>query len=246
MSRKVVWLFSVLPFVLSSCAAMDAALNLQRIRGSGHVIQENRAVHGFNQVNFGGSGELDIRQGNEESLSIQADDNILPYIRSDVENGRLVIGFERGVSVSTSSPIRYTLMVKDLNALDLSGSGKTHTGPLRSQDFNVRLSGSGEIRMDALDAATLAADISGSGNMEIPGKVDRQQVRISGSGRYHAPDLASQSADVVVSGSGDCTLRVEQNLSARISGSGSVEYYGNPSVTKRVSGSGSVRRLGDR
>jgi hypothetical protein len=246
MSRGLACFLSVISILFCSCEGMDAALNLQRIQGSGKVAQEKREVHGFSAVNFGGSGELSIRQGNEESLAIEADDNILPYIRSDVESGRLVIGFKRGVSVSRSSPIRYTLMVKELNALDLSGSGKTHTGPLTSEDFKAHLSGSGEIRMEALDATTLAAEISGSGNMEIPGKVNRQQINISGSGRYYAPDLESQSADVSVSGSGDCTLRVEQSLSAHISGSGSVEYYGNPSVTKKVSGSGRVSRLGDR
>ncbi len=246
MSRKMALFLSILPFALCSCAAMDAALNLQRIRGSGNVVQENRSVRGFNEVRFGGSGELDIRQGSEESLSVQADDNLLPYITTEVENGKLVIGFQRGVSVSTSSPIRFTLMVKELNALELSGSGKTRSGPLRSQDFGVHLSGSGDIRMESLDAATLTAVISGSGNMEIPGKVGTQHIRISGSGRYRAPDLASQSAEVTISGSGDCTLRVADTLSAHISGSGSVGYYGNPSVSKRVSGSGSIRQLGDR
>lgn len=246
MSSRRFW-FVPLPLILfCGCGAMDAVLTAERIHGSGNVVQERRDVRGFSAVHFAGAGELNIRQGKEESLSIEADDNILPYIRSDVEDGKLMIGFRRGVWVSTSSPIRYTLMVKELDALELSGSGKAHAGPLRSQDLRIHLSGSGEIRMDALDADTLKADISGSGNMEIPGKINLQEIRISGSGRYHAPDLESQSADVTVSGSGDCTIRVDQNLSAHISGSGSVEYYGNPTVNKRVSGSGRVRRLENR
>ncbi len=246
MSNRSVWFLVLLILPFCGCAVMDGELLGERIHGSGKVIQENRDVHGFSSVDFSGAGDLSIQQGNEESLSIEADDNILPHIRSDVENGKLMLGFRRGVSISTSSRIRYTLTVKELNGLELSGSGKTRTGPIQSQDFRVRLSGSGDIRMDRLDASTLKADISGSGNMEIPGKLNSQEIRISGSGRYRAPDLESQSADVSVSGSGDCTLRVSQNLSAQISGSGSVEYYGNPSVNKRVSGSGHISRLGDR
>ena len=245
MTKRLTWLTAMTALLFCGCGVMDAALNAERIRGSGKVIQETREVHGFNEVAFGGSGELSIRQGNEESLAIEADDNLLPYIETDVRGGRLVIGSRRGVSLSPSSRIRYTLMVKDLNGLDLSGSGRTRTGPIRSRDFSVSVSGSGEIRMDALDAATLKAEISGSGNLEIPGKIDRQEIHISGSGRYRAPDLESQSADISISGSGDATLRVRETLSAHISGSGSVEHYGNPSVTKKVSGSGSIRRLGD-
>jgi carbon monoxide dehydrogenase subunit G len=246
MVKRIVWFLPLFMLFYCGCGVLDATVNAERVRGSGNVIQQNRDVHGFHGVSFAGSGELSIRQGNEESLIVEADENILPYIRTDVEEGRLFIGFRRGVSVSTSSPIRFTLMVRELDELDLSGSGKIRTGPVRGEDFRIHLSGSGEIRMDTLDAATLKADISGSGDMELPGKVDRQEIHISGSGRFHAPDLDSQSADITVSGSGDATLRARTSLSARISGSGSVEYYGNPSVTKKVSGSGSVRHLGDR
>ncbi len=246
MSCKLVWFVPLLALPLWGCVEIDGSLLGQRIHGSGKVIQENRDVRGFRAVDFGGSGDLNVQQGNEESLSIQADDNLLPYITSEVAGGTLKIGIRRGVSISTSSRIRYELTVKELNALDLSGSGKTRIGPLRSQDFRIDLSGSGDIRLDGLDAGALNAEISGSGDMEIRGKVSRQEIHISGSGRYSAPDLECQTADVSVSGSGDCTLRAAQSLAAHISGSGSVGYYGSPSVTKRVSGSGSIRSLGNR
>ncbi len=218
----------------------------ERIRGSGKVIRQSRDVSGFNEVAFGGSGELSLRQGNEDSMAIEADDNLLPYIETDVRGGRLVIGPRRGVSLSPSTRIRYTLSVKDLNGLEVSGSGNARTGPVRSQDFSIRVSGSGEIRMDSLEAAALKTDISGSGDVEVPGKIEWQDVRISGSGRYQAPDLESRTADISISGSGDATIRVRESLTAHVSGSGSVGYYGSPSVTRKVSGSGSIRQLGDR
>ena len=246
MAKRIVWVLPFMAFFLCGCGVMDAAFDTQRIQGSGIIKQERREVSGFSGVNFAGWGELNVRQGNEESLVIEADDNLLPQIRADVENDRLVIGLRRGVSVSTSSPMRFTLVVTDLDSLELSGSGKMRIGPLRSGAFRLRVSGSGDIRMEGLDASTLTAEISGSGNMEIPGKVDRQEVHISGSGSYHAPDLECRSAEISVSGSGDSTIRVAETLSARISGSGSVRYYGNPSVTKKISGSGNIRQLGER
>lgn len=237
MAKRMAWLLPVLACLFCGCDVLDEALTSERIQGSGKVVQENRDVNGFNEVNFAGSGELNLQQGNKESLTVAADDNLLPYIRTEVSGGKLVIGIQRGVSVSPSKPIRYTLVVRTLDALELSGSGKTRAGPLHSGDFSVHLSGSGDIVMEALDAATLEADISGSGNMEILGKVGRQRIQISGSGRYDAPDLECQTADVSVSGSGESVLWVRESLSAHISGSGSVRYYGSPSVTRKVSGS---------
>jgi hypothetical protein len=100
--------------------------------------------------------------------------------------------------------------------------------------------------MDELAADTLNAEISGSGSIKIPGKVASQRIRISGSGDYDGCNLRSRSADVSVSGSGDSSVWVEDDLTAHISGSGTVDYYGNPKVSRSISGSGKVRNIGDR
>jgi len=245
MMRRIRLLLPLLAVALSGCEGLDDALNAERVRGSGKVTQEQRDLRNFNEVMLAAVGELNIQQGDRESLSIEAEDNIMPRIKTDVEEGRLVIRTERGVSLSPTVPIRYRLMVKELRALELSGSGKVHTGGIRSQDFAVRLPGSGEIQMDELNADSLTAEISGSGSIELPGKVNSQKVRISGSGDYNARNLHSRSADVSISGSGESTVWAQEDLSAHISGSGNIEYYGNPRVSKHISGSGGINNAGD-
>jgi hypothetical protein len=245
MKKGISMFVPLLAFVLSGCDAIEQGLNAERIRGSGRVIQEKRDVHGFSEVRLAGAGDLSIQQSGQESLTIEADDNILPKIRTDVEGGTLVIRVERGVSISPSVTIRYRLTVKELTELELSGSGQIRTSSLRSQDLSVRLPGSGEIRFDELTANTLTAEISGSGKIEVPGKVVSQKVHISGSGDYDGRNLQSRSADISVSGSGDSIIWVQDDLSAHISGSGTVDYYGNPTVSKHISGSGGVHKSGD-
>jgi len=239
-------LLPLLALVLSGCQIIEAELNAERIRGSGVLKQEKRDVSGFTEVKLKNMGQLTIQQGDRESLTIEAEDNILPKIVTEVEGGALVIRTERGVSLSPTATVRYTLMVKNLTGMELSGSGKIETGAIHSEDFRVRLPGSGEIRMDELAADTLNAEISGSGSIKIPGKVASQRIRISGSGDYDGRNLRSRSADVSVSGSGDSSVWVEDDLTAHISGSGTVDYYGNPKVSRSISGSGKVRNIGDR
>ncbi len=246
MMKRIVMLLPFLAFSLTGCDVVDEALNAEHIRGSGRVVQEKRNVSGFHEVRFAGSGDLNIQQGNQESLTVEAEDNIIGRLRTDVEGGRLVIRTEKGVSITPTEPIRFTLMVRDLSDLELSGSGQIKTGPIRSQDFRVRLPGSGEISFEELSATNLIAEISGSGKIEVPGSVVSQRVHISGSGNYEARRLQSKSAEVSVSGSGDSTVWVQDNLNASISGSGTVDYYGNPTVTRHISGSGGVNNRGDR
>jgi hypothetical protein len=171
------------------------------------------AVHGI--------GTLSIRQTGSESLTIEADDDVLPLLGSEVQGGRLVLGPKPNTTIQARTPIRYTLTVKTLRALDVSGAAAVEATDLRLPALQVTLSGSGE--------ATLA------------GTVDRQEIQLTGSGVYHGDGLESAAATVRVSGSGEAVVRVRDTLDAQVSGSGTVEYLGDPTVTQRVSGAGSIR-----
>ncbi len=91
--------------------------------GSGNVTSEPRDVKGFDEVELEGIGNLSIRQTGSESLTVEAEEDVLPKIRTEVVNNRLIIGPESNTSIRTTEPINYVLTVKDLHALKLSGSG---------------------------------------------------------------------------------------------------------------------------
>jgi hypothetical protein len=173
-------------------------------------------VIGFDEVELKGLGNLSIEQTGSESLTVEAEEDVLPKIRTEVENSRLIIGPEPNTTINTTKPINYRLTVKDLNALEVSGSG--------------------DVEAEDIGGDELAVTISGAGDVKISGKVGSQDVKISGSGAYRAEDLESKEAKIGVGGSGSATVNVSEELEAKVSGSGSVEYVGNPTVNQDVSG----------
>jgi len=183
---------------------------------------EPRDVSGFGEVELRGVGNLSIEQTGSESLSVEADEDVLPKFSTEVENKRLIIGPEPNSTINTTKPINYKLTVKDLNALEVSGSGN--------------------VEAEGIDTDELAVHISGTGEVEIRGIADSQEVDLSGSGDYKAEDLESKEAKVDVSGSGSATVNVSDQLEAEVSGSGSVEYIGDPTINQDVSGAGEVRK----
>ncbi len=218
-----------------------------RIEGSGHVITETRGVSNFDRVSMGGSGELILTQGDNESLTVEADDNIMEYIKTEVEGRTLVLGLDSdGRSISTTQPIRFTLMVKNLVGLDLAGSGRVDAGSIDTDRLDVDVSGSGTMEIDSLAAETLGVSISGSGRVELAtGEVEKQDIEMSGSGGFRAGKLRSQEVSIEISGSGSAVVWAQESLEVSISGSGDVEYYGRPRITQQVSGSGSIKSLGN-
>jgi hypothetical protein len=213
------------------------------MRGAGNIVTEAREVSGFDEVHLAGEGVLTIVQGEAESLTIEAEEGILPLIETTVSGGRLEIRYRKGwTSPRPTVPVRYNLGVKTLRAVHSSGSAEIRAASLRAEQLEIVVSGSGDVTLGQLTAESLRAVISGSGRFRVAGEATHQRVEISGSGSYSADGATSRDAEIAISGSGRALVRVSEELEVRISGSGEVEYIGDPRVSRRVSGAGRVTR----
>jgi len=186
--------------------------------GSGQLATQSRQVSGFTSVELTGVGELSIDQTGTESLTVSAEDNLLPLLTSKVEGDTLILGKKPNTRIVTTKPITYTLTMKDITGLAVSGSG-TINAPKLSTD-------------------ALRIEISGSGMITTAGNADDQSLEISGSGRYLADGLTTKTTTAEISGSGTASVVASDALDVKISGSGTLTYSGNPQVTQTVSGSG--------
>ena len=189
-------------------------------RGSGQLATESRAVSGFSKIDLSGGGELTIQKTGTESLSISAEDNLLPRLTSEVSNDTLILGTKPNTTILPQQPITYTVTVKDL------------TG--------VAVSGSGNIRVPDLTTTALSISISGSGTITVNGTVEDQDLEISGSGGYEAAQLTSKTVKADISGSGTANVLATNVLDVEISGSGTLTYSGNPQIEQEISGSGKL------
>jgi hypothetical protein len=212
--------------------------------GSGNVVSEQRDVGDFDEVVLSGVGQLYMTQTGSESLTIEAEDNIMPLLTSEVHGRRLVLGTEPGTHFSPKKPIRFTLTVKDLSAVRISGAGNAEIPALGTQSLRLEISGAGNMTVTGLAAERVELTLSGAGSLTCAGEVRDQEARISGAGSYHGEDLASMTARVTISGTGSAYVRVSEQLDARVSGVGSIVYRGSPTVRKSVSGVGRITQRG--
>ncbi|MEW5938444.1 MAG: head GIN domain-containing protein [Chloroflexota bacterium] len=219
------------------------------VPGSGRIETETREVSGFDAVSIRYPAvEVVIRQGESESLTIEADDNLLPQLSTEVRSGTLVI--ESGENnyaerVNPSQAVRITLVVTELKEIDFSTAGQLTVEGLKSDSLSVNLSGAGDITLNDLDLGRLEARLSGAGKMTANGKTNSASITLSGAGSFEGRELTAQTAEARISGLGSITIRVEEELAAYVSGLGSVTYYGSPTVTKTISGAGDVNQGGE-
>lgn len=223
-----------------------SACGVRYVRGSGNIITEEREVSGVNGLNVSGFGEVFITQGDEESLTIETDDNLMQYIHTEVRNNTLYVDFTEQIIPDPSGSITFNLKVIDLESLELSGAGSFDIQALDTPSLGITFSGAGNINLDSLNADELSVDLNGAGNINLAGEVGKQDVGISGAGKYSAPDLQSSQADVLIEGLGQVVVWATDALTVTIEGAGTVDYYGSPSVTQKIEGGGRINSLGEK
>jgi hypothetical protein len=217
-------------------------------RGSGNVISQTREVSGFDAVSVEYPAEVNIKQGTSESLKIEAEDNLLPNLKTQVRNGKLEIFYRRegGKHVNPTKPVKITIVVKDLKDVDFTSAGELTIEKLKTDNLDVSLSGAGNLNLDGIQVQGLQISLSGAGSMTASGTTDDLDMNISGFGDFDGADLHGKEARVNISGAGSATVWVDNDLNAQISGAGSISYYGSPSVTRQISGVGGVDHAGDK
>ncbi|MGR2752451.1 head GIN domain-containing protein [Agromyces arachidis] len=207
---------------------------------AGDQRTEERDIDDASQVVLRTGGDIDIRLGDEPSLTVSGGANVLERLATEVEDGRLVIAIRRGPIIIGDRDLQVDVTVTSLESVVISGSGDVTAEFGDAEDVSVEISGSGEIEADDLDAASVRAGISGSGSVDLSGRADALVVEVSGSGEIDASDLDAATAQVVVSGSGDVRVSASDELDVTISGSGGVRYSGRPEVRSSISGSGEL------
>ncbi len=208
-----------LPILCVALAGL-CGCDFKSIHGSGVAKTETRTVGAFSKINVTGSPEVEIAVGAPVSLTITADDNLLPIIETKVDGDTLNIGSKE--SYSTSIGVKLKITVPKLDGASVTGSSEIHA--------------------DGVSAKKFTASVTGSGSIVLKGSADLLDGQITGSGEIKAMELATKTVSVGVTGSGRALVNASETVDASITGSGSVRYSGNPpNVQKRITGSGEIK-----
>jgi len=190
------------------------------VAGSGVAKTESRSVADFDSVNLSGMGKVIIRQSDKETLSVSADDNLLPLLQSKVINGTLQLDVAPGVDLKPTRTVEFDIDVKKLT--------------------NITVSGAGDIQANDINGKELAVSLSGAGNVALSGQVTDVRLTLAGAGNVDAAGLKAHQATVDSSGVGHAVVNASDKLNVNLSGIGSVEYIGTPQLEKNISGIGKV------
>jgi len=236
MKNSIVLIVALLSFTISQA-------QWKKIKGNGNITTESRTTSDYDAISCAGSFDYILVAGTEGKITLEGESNLLPYVVTEVKNGKLIIKTEKGKNLNPSrnETIKVTIPFKDIEKVALTGSGDLwNEDTITSNDLAVSLSGSGDVILD-VKTKNVSGKVTGSGDLTLKGSTSDLRAGVTGSGDFHGFDLKSVNTDVSVTGSGDAEVNCSGNFKARVTGSGDIEYRGNPSKEDtKVSGSGSI------
>ncbi|MFT6192488.1 MAG: hypothetical protein ACJA2L_000147 [Polaribacter sp.] len=215
--------------------------NSKKIKGNGNIVTVKRTTSAYDGIGVSGSFDVILIKGKEGEITIEGEENIIPYIETEVKGNTLEVKYQKNINIRTTKRLVITITYKDIDKVSLGGSGNiTNEGTINSSDLSISLGGSGNITLN-VDAHEVSSKIGGSGNIELSGASNELKCALAGSGSIEAYKLSTSTLNANIAGSGSIKITVTNKIKAKVVGSGSIYYRGNPKYTDIKSvGSGDI------
>ncbi len=144
--RKTLFILTILltALVIGACSIN---INVDLDQGSGNVVTETRDVSNFNRLDLSGLGEVTLIQADEESLEIEAEDNVIEHITTEVRDGTLYIGINRKAIIPTK-PVKFIVKMQDIRGVETTGVSNLKSNSIVTDQLEINISGTGNIELD--------------------------------------------------------------------------------------------------
>lgn len=213
----------------------------QSLRGNGKIVSQSREVSNIKGIDVSGGFVVELTQGSNEGVRLEAEENLMGNIKTEVRNGILHIYNDRGIS--TSKGMKAYVTLKELEKINISGGVKvTGNSTFASPSLKLDMSGGSSVKL-AVDTKEVKADMSGASKIELIGKADVLQMDMSGASKVNASELEARDVRVQASGASNAKVYAQEALDITASGASAVHYKGSPSITSNVSAAARVSRF---
>jgi len=201
---------------------MTKSIGNTQVKGNGNLSSEIRELSNFKAIEIAiGYDKIIVNCGQEPSIHISGDENILPLITTRVQKRTLVISSDSTFETKADSEI--IINIKSLNEFTFDGVGESVINNVSSEK--------------------LTCNINVVGSCELIGKVESFNISVNGVGSVNAKQLIADDVIASLNGVGSVKLYAKNSLNASVNGIGGLTYYGNPSeFTLNDSGLGGISK----
>jgi hypothetical protein len=206
-----------------------SACNLNALTGSGNVVSQEYDFAGFDEVDIGHAFIATITPGDEFSVVVRIDDNLVEHLVVEQDGNRVRVGLQQG-TIATRATMEVDITMPRLAWLNASGASQAQLNGLMLDDnFTGEASGASQIHGD-VDAVDMVLEASGASTVFLAGTAGNVAANASGASTIDLTELAAIDAQTEASGASNITVNIEGILDADASGASNIFYLGQPEM----------------
>lgn len=224
---------------LSSC---NFDLNLGQVDGNGNVVTEEREVADFTKVKGSAGIDVYLTEGTENKVTVEADENLMDIIETQVEGGKLRIRANQNIGRAKAKKVHVTYV--SLSSIEASsGADVIGNSVIKSESLNLDASSGADLELEIISSEVYAETSSGS-DMKLSGKATTLRAKASSGSDLDAKELLVATCNADASSGADIKVNVKDRLTAEASSGGDVHYYGDPAaVTNESNSTGGIHKM---
>lgn len=248
-------------------AALSAATTVM----AGNVVTETYPIKSnYTAISITNMIEVVLLDAPKNSIRVETDERLMPYLQIVVKNGVLVLNFgdqreverlrkrnlnladtrvyvsARGVDTFTASGMSEfeADMPIAASTITISASGMSSIDFERVECKTFSLSISGKTEVDVqLQADKCDLSVSGMSEVDLEGRTDRLSLRLSGMSEVSLDELHARTAKVSVSGMSSAEVYATESITGGVSGMSDLTTFGSANVNVSTSGGGSHKHV---
>jgi hypothetical protein len=234
--KRIAFIALLIPVLFAGCEH-------KCIEDAGQQVSRTLSVKDFDQIKVEGAIQLVMVQDSSYKIQIDADSNIINYVKADVSGSELKLKLEDAKYCGTDS-IVIRVGIGELKALKLDGTVKAvGEGRIYADDLALSFSGTTDVKME-LSAGKVVTRVDGVAKIALNGQAGVHDLKIRGTAKIDAFDFTVGVYDIDTEGTGKANINVLNELKVKTSGSSEIYYKGNPKkVEEKKSGATKLEKV---
>ena len=229
---KQVFFFAIMLLLITS--------GCHQFTGSGNIIKQDRNTDPFKGISAGSAFEVEISTGSFNKVTVECDDNLMPYIKTKVVNGVLKISTSK-MGGFNNAHMKIFVTSPQINFIDASGAATIKANNEINSDDKINIESSGAATVKAtVDAPQIFAEATGASTIELKGRTKKYTAKVSGSAGLKTADLQSETTAITASGAGSAHVHASVSLTATASGAANIRYRGAGNIQKKTTGAADI------
>lgn len=209
---------------------LTTSLQAQKWDKDGNTSKEERTVKSFTKVSVSGGIDLVIAQGNSKTITVEASENAIDNLVTEVKNGQLKIYFDKNMRRVKKASVSIT--VNNLEKISASGGSDIESkGALKFDKLAIHSSGGSDIELE-LEVKHLDCHTSGGSDVDLDGSAETLELHASGGSDFNGFNFKTKEATVSASGGSDSNVYASESIKVSASGASDVNFKGDPKKTK--------------